>query len=590
MSQTAEQNQVRERAIWIGLLAAIYAVYSQTADFDFISLGDPQYVYENGHVLAGLSRDGIQWAFGAAVAGQWAPLTLLSHMLGAQMFGLRSGMHHFLNVVLHMAASLLLYAALKRATGARWPGAFVAFGFALHPLQVESVAWVAERKNVLGALFWFAGIYLYVRYCERPSRWRYLAVAAAFAAGLFSTPMMVTFPLALLLLDLWPLRRMEWPRAASEKLPLLALSGIAAMVAYGARGAAALRVGSVFVSYVTYLRQIAWPAHLAVIYPDQLSIPAWHAAAAFATVAAISVLAARQRRPRPWLTVGWFWFLVTLAPALAFSQHAFSQHAFSQHPDRYIYIPLTGLLLAAAWSAQEAIDKWPLTRWPAAIAALACCAAWLMLAHTQTSSWASSETVFLQAIRATDANPAAEFRLAEYYGATTHFAAAIPHYEAALRVRPDAAAIQAGLGTALLRTGNFAAAIPHFEAAVRVQPENGDWQYGLGQALFSEGRTAASIAPFDAAVRAKPQSVAAHYYRGVAVATAAKDRIPALTAEYESALRENPEAAAAHAGLGGLLAGLGQSQKALGHVDTALEIQPSGELQKVLEHLRESLQ
>lgn len=583
MREAAERERNQDRAIRIGLVAAIYAVYAQTADFDFVNFGDPQYVYENARVLAGLSRDGVRWAFGAVVAGQWGPLTLLSHMADAQMFGLRAGMHHFMSVMLHMVASLLLYAGLKRASGARWPSAFVAFGFALHPLQVESVAWVAERKNVLGALCWFSGVYLYVLYCERPGRGRFLAVAAAFAAGLLATPLMVTFPCALLLLDLWPLERLEWRRALKEKRALLAMSvaALAAALALRVRSGAAPRFEDAFPAYVRYLRQMVWPAGLAVFYPEPRTGNAGFAAvaavAALAALVAVSVLAARQWRARPWLAMGWFWFLATLTPAMG--------RGMQGHADHAMYIPMVGLLVMAAWGAREFLPKPVL-----AAAGLACCAAWLALAWRQTGYWQNGETLYGQAIRVSEPNAAAEFQLGEYYGATGHYAAAIPHYEATVRMRPGAALAQGRLGTALLRTGNFAASIAHFETAVRSAPENAEWQYGLGQALFSEGKAAAAIGPFEAAIRARPNFVAAHYFRGMAVTAAAAGRVPGLMAQYERALAANPEDAAARAGLGGLWTGLGRWKEAEANVDVAQEIAPSGEMQQVLEHLRERLE
>src|SRR5712692_6836414 len=313
IAPVAQRQRLFDLAICFALILSTFAVYAQVGDFDFVSYDVGVYVYENGHVQTGLTPASMKWAFTAAVSNNWMPVTLLSHILDWQLFGMQSGMHHLTNVLFAALAAVLLYAALQRSTGARGRSAFVAFVFALHPLHVESVAWVSERKDVLCAFFWFLALYCYVRYTERPSSGRYLLVAASFGLGLMSKAMLVTFPFTLVLLDIWPLRRMQWRKTFGEKIPLLALSAASSAVTYSIQGSTgafmsvplAPRIANIFISYVTYIRQMFWPTRLAFFYPYPHTILAWKAVLASLVVVGISVLAIRAWQTRPYFTVGW---------------------------------------------------------------------------------------------------------------------------------------------------------------------------------------------------------------------------------------------------------------------------------------------
>ncbi len=277
-------------AIGLGLILVIFAVYSQVGTFDFTSYDDNLYVTENPHVQAGLTPESIKWAMTAVVASNWMPVTLLSHMLDCQLFHQQSGMHHLMNVVFHLLASLLLFMVLQRATGASYPSSFVAFIYALHPLHVESVAWVAERKDVLSACFFFLALYAYVRYTEQPGVQRSLLVAAAFCLGLMAKPMLVTFPFVLLLFDFWPLRRVQFPRILWEKVPLFALSAVVSAVTFYVQRSTqavqsyplSVRIENALIGYAVYLVQTLWPTGLAVLYPYQAAPSLWQASAALA--------------------------------------------------------------------------------------------------------------------------------------------------------------------------------------------------------------------------------------------------------------------------------------------------------------------
>ncbi len=334
-------------AVCLGLVVSVIAVYAQVGRFEFVDYDDSVYVFNNPRVMAGVTPGGIKWALTAVVGSNRTPVTLLSHMLDCQLFGMESGMHHLVNVLLHMLSSLVLFAVLLRATGTTGPSAFVAFVFALHPLHVGSVAWIAERKDMLSALFWFLALYAYVRYTERPNRVLYLLVLALFGLGLMSKPMVVTFPFALLLFDVWPLRRMQWPKIVWEKIPLFVFSAIASALTYRVQSgtgsvkapAFGVRIGNALISYVVYLRQTFWPTHLSVFYPYPHSIAVWPVVGAFALILGVSALVAVLAwRTRPYLAVGWFWYLGTLVPVIGLVQVGEQAHA-----DRYMYIPMVGL-------------------------------------------------------------------------------------------------------------------------------------------------------------------------------------------------------------------------------------------------------
>ncbi len=495
-------------AIWLGLVLAILVVYAQTRQFAFINYDDPDYVADNAHVQAGLTLATIKWAFTAIVSANWMPVTLLSHALDCQLFGMDSGAHHLVNVLFHAMAAILLFVCLRRASAAYWPSAFVAFIFAVHPLHVESVAWIAERKDVLFAFFWFVALYAYIRYTERESLRGYLLVTLPFCLGLMSKPMMVTFPFALLLFDGWPLRRARFPKTVIEKLPWIALSAAASVVTYLAqRGAVqeaiplTFRIRSAAFSYIAYIGQMFWPAGLDFFYPYH-NVTAWEAVGAGAVIVGVAALAFAVRRNHPYLLIGWLWYLGTLFPVIGIVQVGGQAMA-----DRYTYIPAIGICMILAWSAADLVAGQPRLKPAIATLAVLSCGVSMALARQQAGYWRNSETLFRHAIAVNQRNYVARLNLGVYLGQNGRGPEAIPLFEEVLRQIPGDANVHNSLGILLAaQPGRLQEAISHFETAVRLHPDYFEARYNLATALSQvPGREAEAIAQYEAAQRLDPR-------------------------------------------------------------------------------------
>jgi Tfp pilus assembly protein PilF len=568
---------VRLLDLWIGLLlvAAIFAVYSQVRTYGFVQYDDPTYVVDNPHVRGGLSADGLAWAFTSEGVDNWFPLTWLSHMIDCQLFGLASGWHHLTNVLLHAIATLLLFASMKRLTGARWPSAFVALVFALHPLHVESVAWIAERKDVLSACFWFLTLWCYARYVERPGGRRYLLVLAAFAGGLMAKPMVVTLPFVLLLLDYWPLRR-GW--RVREKVPFLAIAAGLSLVTwlvqrrFGAiislaSAPLSLRIENALISYLAYLGSMFWPSRLAVLYPYPHALPLWQWAASAVVLAAISVAVARQLGRRPYLAVGWCWYLGTLVPVIGLVQVGMQSRA-----DRYTYIPLVGLSIILAWGGAELLEGWPRARRPviagAAVAGVACAVvSWVQLPY-----WTSSETLFLHATQVTSGNNIMLHNLAERRMAEGRIEEARADAAEALRIDANDLAARVDLASALSRLGQLGEAEAEYRKALRVDGSNAPAHAGLGAALSLEQRPAEALEELRMAIRLKPSYADGHY--NLAKVLASLGRNPEAAEEFASAVRLDPENADWHYALAMALAAQGKLDQAAGEFATEVRLRP----------------
>ena len=510
---------MRGRAtIALALALLTLGVFAQTVRFAFVDFDDRSYVYENPHVLAGLTAPGLRWAFTTNETANWHPLTWLSLMLDAELYGARAGGFHATNVLLHVANVLLLFVALERSTGARGRSAFVAALFAIHPLHVEPVAWVSSRKDVLSTFFGLLALLAWRAAVARPTpraRWPWqLATAALFACSLMAKQMLMTFPLLLLLFDVWPLARLGQGarRLLFEKLPLAALAlaaAGAALAAQASAGALAMtrmltageRLANALVASALYLGRTLWPRHLACYYPHPRgSIAPGAIAAAVALLVAITALAFLARRARPYLLVGWLWFAVSLVPVIGLIQLGSARMA-----DRYSYVPLVGLFVAITWLAAELgpVATPHRRRVLAACGAIVLAALALAAAH-QTASWRDTRTVFDHAIAAGHPSYTAHYNLGSLLGRTGEVDAAIAHLEAAIALEPEAADAYTNLGNCFLVKGDLARALEFLTEAATLDPRQVSARMSLGITLERLGRDAEAIASFEAARAIEP--------------------------------------------------------------------------------------
>jgi len=532
------------------------AIYTQTSRFDFVNLDDPAYVSDNPRVLGGLSVDGVRWAFQSTEEANWHPLTWLSLMLDSEIGGGSPRIYHATNVAFHIVTSVLLYLALFRLTTCRWRSAFVAALFAVHPLHVESVAWISERKDVLSATFWMLTLLAYVRYARSPRVATYLPVLATFVLGLMAKPMLVTLPVTLVLLDYWPLGRLHWPPRKSDrpalldKLPLLLLSGVSAAVTLYAQSAGGAvntlesislgaRAGNAFVSYAGYIGKTLWPFGLAAFYPHPAESPAlWRVAACLLVLAALSWLAARSWSRYPYLGVGWAWYLVTLLPVIGFVQVGVQGMA-----DRYMYIPMIGLLIAGVWGAADLARR---------------------IGRPEASKFAggvAGVVVLLLAVRAWDQ--------------TRHWKNGVALFEHALRVTEDNSRAHNGLGMALGTAGRRDEAIAQFRLAVASDPNYALAHSNLAGALALEGRFDEASAGFRRATELSPRDATILANAGTALMR--QGRLKEAAAMLTRAVEIDPDRRQAQKNLGVVLARLGDLDGAIRHFGEALRIDPEDE-------------
>jgi tetratricopeptide (TPR) repeat protein len=558
-------------------MAVTWAVFGQTLAHDFVNFDDHVYVYDNPLVIRGLCTEGIIGAFTHTHARNWHPLTTVSHMLDCQLYGLNAGGHHLTNVILHTISVLLLFLVLKQMTGAVWQSAFVAVLFAVHPLHVESVAWIAERKDVLSAAFFMLTLAAYARYARAPSAPRYLLVALFFAFGLMSKPMLVTLPFVLLLLDYWPLGRIgdqklevgsQLRRLITEKIPLFALSALSctATLLTQRQSSNAIdqlpflwKLNNSFVSYVTYIWQMLWPARLAVFYPHPNDrLPVLEVTAAIAFLVGISLVVIYLRRTKPYFVTGWFWYLGMLVPVIGLVQVGEQAHA-----DRYTYLPQIGLYIIIAWTVGDLL----LESTPRVRGALVGIAAALVIVSLgvrsfgQASYWKNSETLWNHTLTVTAENDVAHNNLGFLFLRKGELDKAISEFQAALNIRSrniethyslGAALIQNNLGNTLARKQLWDEAIDHLQEAVRLRPDYADAYFNLGSVLFQQGRIDQAIAQWHKALAIRPTDAEAH--RSVASALRKQGNVKEAIAEYGQALNVVPEDSVALNNLAWILA------------------------------------
>ena len=561
------------RSIWlVSLLLAVttVGVYGQVRGFDFVGIDDARYVTENAQVLSGLTAEGFVWAWTEAYAANWHPLTWLSHMLDVELFDVDPGWHHLTNLGLHVLNALLLLGVLRRLTGALWSSALVAALFALHPLHVESVAWVAERKDVLSCFFWLLTIGVYLGYALRGGARRYTAVALCLAVGLAAKPTLVTLPFVLLLLDYWPLGRMKGaPRVIPrhegtidpvsagrlfvEKLPLILLSVASGVVTYLAQVAAGTisgpgnvpilsRVTNAVGAYATYLRRTFWPSDLSMFYPLGEGWDAgWGAATVLGSLlllGAVSVLCLRWRKRYPFLVVGWLLYLGTLVPMIGLVQAGRQAMA-----DRYTYISLIGVFIMLGWGAAELAHARPRLRPFLVVLALGALAACLPLTWHRVSAWESSETLARRSLAVVRDNWMGHMMLGLELSARGQKWEAIQHFDEALRLEPELPVAEYNLANALLDLGQSQLAIDHYREALRLHPDYARAAYNLAGVHYELREFEEAAHFYRETIRLWPDFAEAYNYLGNCYLRL--DRLPEAREQYEEALHLEPDFTAA---------------------------------------------
>ncbi len=581
----------RRAWIYLGLIAINLAVYASVRRFELVNYDDALYITEPLPVSRGLTWQGVIWALTTGYAANWHPLTWLSHMLDVQAFGMNPGAFHVVNLLLHTANTLLLFGLLCKMTAAAERSAVVAAFFAVHPLHVESVAWVAERKDVLSTLFFLLALWAYAAYVQRPGRSRYGLVLLLFALGLMAKPMLVTFPFVLLLLDVWPLRRgrasgdsqnqaepaFPWRALILEKLPMVGLSVAASVVAVlmqQRRGATPglgalpllLRMENALVSYVAYIGNTLWPAHLAAFYPYPASIPGWRVAAAALVLGAVSAAVLLNFRGRPYLSVGWLWYLGTLVPVSGLVQIGSQARA-----DRYTYIPLIGLFILLTWGAADLLAHWRCQRFAlaAAVLLIAACG---VATRRQAEYWRNSTALWSHALAVTTGNYTAHNLLGAALADGGNTEGAVTHYAEALRIQPRYADAHYNLGVALASQGKVAEAAAHYAEALRINPGYAEAHNNLGILLAEAGRVAEATEQYTQALRSKEDYAEARANLGAALAS--QGRYAEAIAQYVECLRLRPDSPEVHNNLANALVRAGRPAEAISHYAEALRLRP----------------
>jgi protein O-mannosyl-transferase len=540
------------------LFAATLALYWPALQARFLNFDDNLYVTENARVQGGVTFQNVGWAFMTGHAANWHPLTWISHMLDWQMYGANPGGHHLTNLLFHAANAVLLFAFFQLATGAFWRSLIVAGLFAWHPVHVESVAWVSERKDVLSTFFWLLAMIAYVGYARRPGRARYAAVMFFFVLGLLAKPMVVTLPVALLLLDIWPLRRIaiwrvseteapalaRWWPLILEKIPLLVLSACAGLITihvqslWGATAQVSAtlmdRMGNAAVAYVRYVGKTICPMDLAVFYPHQ-PLPWWQVAAAMLMLATMLAVTVRLVKSKPYLAAGWLWFLITLLPVIGLIQAGEQSMA-----DRYDYIPSIGLLVMIVWGVAEILARQELRRiGPAAAASLAL-AGCIFFTQSQLRYWHDSVMLFTHALRVTGENTVARDHLKQALSKPARMDDLILYYTEELRKNPGSDFLHDELGWTLARRGKYGEATNHYAAALRINPRNASVHFNYGMTLAEMDELSGAIAHLKQAVVLEPRNAEAHNQLGLALAREGKSG--AAVEHYRAALNSAPGA------------------------------------------------
>ena len=579
--EIVRNRSVLRLAICGGLVGITFAVFGQTLGHGFVNYDDPIYVVDNGHVRAGLNWNTILWAFTHVHSQNWHPLTTMSHMLDCQLFGLKPGAHHFVNLLLHSASVVLLFLWLEqfRSNGNIWRSAFVAAIFAIHPLHVESVAWISERKDVLSGLFLMLTLLAYFHYVQKPSAARHVTMSILFACGLLAKPMLVTLPLILLLLDYWPLNRNQkleaggqnesFGKLIAEKIPLFVLSIASAIATLIAQRGGIVetktlpltwRAGNALSVYLIYIWQMIWPANLGIFYPHPGRLPWWQIAGAAALLILFTAGALILRKRRPYLITGWLWYLIMLLPVIGLIQVGSQAHA-----DRYTYVSQIGLYIAMTWGIVDLSRSFRYRREVLSVVAPIIVAVLGWRAWIQTSYWHDTERLWNRTFAVTGRNDLAHFGMGEFLLHAHRLDEAITQFQMVLANQPYEPGANYQMGNALVEKGNPALAIRHFERTLKIVPNDSDAETNLANALLQLDRLDEAVEHYRNVLRRDPASPKAHY--NLAVGLHRLGQLPEAIAHYKEALRLDPKYPDADYFLGEALLQNGQPDEAKSHME-----------------------
>jgi Flp pilus assembly protein TadD len=587
-----------EIAICLALAVATLFVYAQVYNFQFINLDDDQNIYENPWVKNGLTTEGVKWAFSSAQRDYWHPLPWLSHMLDVEMFGtdpntgrLNAGGHHVVSVLIHILNALLVFLVLRRMTGAVWRSAMVAALFAIHPLRVESVAWVTERKDVLGALFWWLATWAYLEYTRHTASWkRYALVVVLFVLALMAKPVVMTLPFFLLLLDYWPLKRFQFSlkvagRLVLEKLPLLSLSGVFIYTTYALQrqtGATEMvghlsfpvRLANSLVSYATYLSNAIWPYPLAEIYPYNQHLPVWQVAGSALLLAIVTALVIWKAARFPYLFVGWFWYVGVLVPVIGLVQMGFQSHA-----DRFTYTPLIGFFVMVVWLFTDLTAGWRNQRGVAITLAAVILPALALRAKDQTSYWHDSITLFQQNITVAPDNKWALNDLGWGLSDAGRLDEAVAAFKRAIELDPtDYVKARDNLGLVLARQTKLPEAMHWFDEALKFWPNEPNFHSNRGMVLMQLGRSEEAMAEFRRALQLDlPLKLATAAQTNLGWLLFQKGQTEDAMKEYSQVLKKDPGFTLAHRNLALALERLGRDQEAIDQLKIVLKLEPNNQ-------------
>jgi tetratricopeptide (TPR) repeat protein len=599
----ASRRNILILLISLSLIVVTITAFGQLRNHTFLNYDDDFYITKNRHIQSGLTLEGVIWAFTTMYAANWHPLTWLSHMLDCQLYGLSPSGHHLTNLVFHIASSLLLFFVLEQMTGALWRSGFVAALFALHPLHVESVAWVAERKDVLSTFFWMLTMWAYVRYSERQGFSRYLLVLLFFTLGLLSKPMLVTLPFVLLLLDYWPLGRFQFGQLSDdrkshtsesmssdsqkpialhlvrEKAPLFVLCAVSSVLTIFAqqKGEAVIslvhyplesRIANALVSYVSYIGKMIWPWHLAVFYPYQEMLPIWKVVGSGLLLVCVSLLVIRTARKLPYLVVGWFWYIGTLIPVIGLVKVGLQAMA-----DRYTYVPLIGLFIMIVWGVPGVLVKWRHRILVLSISAALLLSFLVIVTKLQVKHWQNGIALFEHSLEMTPNNFLMHNNLGVALANLGRNEEAIAHYVEAVRIKPDFAEAYNNLGQVLTRQGRIQEAIAHYTKALQINPNYTQVHKNLGRILAHQGKNQEAIVHYTEALRIDPSDAEAHNNLGLVLTR--QGRFQEAIIHITEALRIEPDYAEIYINLGNIFLEQGKIEEAIPHYTKALRIKPN---------------